>query len=160
MQNFTTADIHDADPAGASVCESQFRSFGRLAAFSGPCVTVRVYEDHRQVKELLATPGQGRVLVIDGAASARIGLMGDSMAQAGAQNGWAGAIVYGAIRDSLAIDQLEFGVKALFTTSRRASVPAQWQRDLPVTFGNVTFNCGDWVYADVDSVLIRKEPLA
>jgi len=157
MKTFTTADIHDADPAKASVCETQFRTFGRIVTFGGPCTTVKIYEDHRQLKELVATPGAGRVLVIDGGASPRVGLMGDGMAETAMRNGWAGAVIFGAIRDSVAIDELEFGVKALFTTSRRACALVQSQRDIPVTFGNVTFQPGDWVYADTDSVLVRKE---
>src|SRR5665647_597485 len=91
MKTFTTADIHDADPAKASVCETQFRTFGRIVIFGGPCTTVKIYEDHRQLKELVATPGAGRVLVIDGGASPRVGLMGDGMAETAMRNGWAGA---------------------------------------------------------------------
>jgi regulator of ribonuclease activity A len=156
--NYVTSDIHDADPDKAAVCETQFRGFGRRTSFGGPCTTVKVFEDHRKVKELLATPGEGRVLVIDGAASARIGLMGDVMAEVAMRNGWAGAVIYGAIRDSVVINAMDFGVKALFTTARRSSVAAEWQRDVPVEFGGVTFRAGDWVYADEDAVLVRREP--
>jgi len=157
MSIVKTADIHDAAPELVVVCDLQFRSFGKIASFGGPCVTVKTYESHHELKEIVARPGQGCVLVIDGGASARVGLMGDGMAALAAKNGWSGAIIYGAIRDSEEINALDFGVKALFTTCRRSDEKAGCTEGGRLSFGNAIFRPGDWVYADTDAVLVRKD---
>jgi regulator of ribonuclease activity A len=149
-----TAEIHDAHPDEVAVCDVQFRSFGRRLAFAGPCATLKVYEDHRRAKALIEQPGQGRVLVVDAGGSLRVGIMGDSMAALAAKNGWAGAVIFGAIRDSAAIDALDFGVKAVGTTARRSAQDLGGAVDAPVAIGGVTFRPGDWVYADRDAVIV------
>jgi regulator of ribonuclease activity A len=154
-----TADLHDANEGRVAVCELQFRGFGRRPAFAGPCVTLKVHEDHRRVKEVLASPGQGRVLVVDGGGSLRVAVMGDILARMAAENGWAGVVVNGAIRDAAVIDGLEIGVKALGTVPRRGSVETGGAVDVPVSFGGVAFRPGDWVYADADGVLVGASRL-
>jgi regulator of ribonuclease activity A len=149
-----TAEIHDAHPDEVAVCDIQFRSFGRRLAFAGPCATLKVYEDHRRAKALIEQPGQGRVLVVDAGGSLRVGIMGDTMAALAARNGWAGAVIYGAVRDSAAIDALEFGVKAVGTTARRSARDLGGTVDAPVVIGGATFRPGDWVYADRDAVIV------
>jgi regulator of ribonuclease activity A len=155
----TTSDICDAHPDEVAVCEIQFRSFGKASAFAGPCATVLVYEDHRKVRETIDLPGNGRVLIVDGGGSLRVALLGDRLAIRAMQNGWAGIIIHGAIRDSAAIDNLQFGVKALGTTARRSSIELGGIAELPVSFGATTFRHGDWVYADADAVIVSRRKL-
>ena len=156
----STAEIHDAYPDEVAVCDAQFRSFGRRVEFAGPCATLKCHEDHKRARALVEEPGQGRVLVIDAGGSLRIGIMGDTMAALAARNGWAGAVIFGAIRDSAAIDALDFGVKALGTTARRSNIDMGGLVGQPVAFGGATFRPGDWVYADRDAVIVsaRKFP--
>lgn len=156
--NYNTADISDADPNGTRMCELDFRGYGRKRAFFGPCVTLKVHEDHRPGVELFKTPGEGRVLVIDGGGLTRIALLGATMCAKAVPNGWAGAIVNGAIRDAEELSEIEIGVKALRTTVRRSPAPVEHQFNVPVHFGYVTFNPGDWVYADADGVVVRATP--
>ena len=156
---FSTADLHDDNQGDVEVCETQFRSFGQRRAFSGPCVTVKVHEDHRPVKALAESPGQGRVLVVDGGGSLRVGLMGDIMAGNAMKNGWAGAVINGVVRDTAAIDALDFGVKAIGTTARRGTDETPGLVDIPVAFGGVTFEPGAWVYADEDAVIVSARKL-
>jgi regulator of ribonuclease activity A len=154
-----TAEIHDAHPDEVAVCDAQFRSFGKRLAFAGPCATLKVHEDHIRARALCSEPGQGRVLVIDAGGSLRIGIMGDTMAALAAQNGWAGAVIFGAVRDTAAIDALDFGVKALGTTARRNYVDMGGVVDKPVSFGGITFAPGAWVYADRDAVIVSPRRL-
>lgn len=156
----STADLFDAHPDLVRVCDAQFRSFGRHEGFAGACSTVSTFEDHRPVLAAVESEGHGRVLVVDGQGSLRVGLMGDRLAGIAARNGWRGVVIYGAIRDSAGIDALDIGVKALGTTARRSAAPAQATRDAPVRFGAVTFSPGDWVYADRDCVIVSGVPLA
>lgn len=148
-----TADLYDAHPDQVQVCDLAFRSFGQVASFFGPCATVTTFEDHTPVLRMLETEGAGRVLVVDGQGSLRVGLMGDRLAAIAVQNGWRGVVINGVIRDSAGIAALGIGVKALGTTARRGWSAAATTSGTAVRFGTVTFTPGDWVYADVDCVV-------
>jgi len=157
--SIVTADLYDIHHEGLRVCELQFRSFGQADSFFGPCLTVATFQNHEPVLRALELDGQGRVLVVDGQGSLRVGLMGDRLAAIGAENGWRGVVINGAIRDSLGIDALPMGVKALGTTARRGWSTAPSTRGESVSFGGATFATGDWVYADRDCVIIAKDEL-
>ena len=159
MSDIVTADIYDQHHAHLEVCELQFRSFGQRRSFFGPCSTLATFEDHTPVLQALQEPGRGRVLVVDGQGSLRAGLMGDRLAEIGARNGWAALVINGAIRDSAGIDALAIGVKALGTTARRGWAPGKFERDVPLLLGTAKFSPGDWVYADLDCVLVSPREL-
>jgi regulator of ribonuclease activity A len=99
--DFATCDLCDAhknDSDGAfRVLPPVFRDFGGRRRFAGPVVTVKCFEDNSLVKIVLDTPGQGRVLVVDGGASVRRALVGGNIGAAAARNGWAGVVVDGAM---------------------------------------------------------------
>jgi regulator of ribonuclease activity A len=159
VTDIVTADIYDQHHAALQVCELQFRSFGKRRSFFGPCSTLSAFEDHTPVLDALQQPGEGRVLVVDGRGSLRVGLMGDRLAEIGAKSGWIGLVINGAVRDSLGIDLLDLGVKALGVTARRGWTPTEGERDAPLHFGSVNFTPGDWVYADQDCVLVSPRKL-
>ncbi len=154
-----TADLFDAHP-GTPSCETPFRSFGQRRRFAGRIRTVKSYQDNVLLKELLGRRSDGEVLVIDGGGSLQCALIGDVIAALGMNSGWAGAIVYGAIRDSVAIDGLDFGIKALSTNPRKSSKNGDGLIDVPVGFGGVTFVPGQWLYSDEDGILVSPAPLA
>jgi regulator of ribonuclease activity A len=159
QQPIVTADIYDVYHASLDVCDLQLSSFGQRRSFYGRCVTVKTFEDHLPVLEALQKPGNGNVLVVDAGGSLRVGVMGDRVAEVGVRNGWTGAIIYGAIRDSAGIDQLDFGVKALGATARRTWVHGTGHHGVPLAFGGARFASGAWVYADGDCVLISANEL-
>ena len=78
----------------------------------------------------------------------------------GATNGWAGIVVFGAIRDSAAIDALNFGVKALGTIARRAETEVGGETDVDLTIQGARVRSGDWIYADQDAVVVSPQRLA
>ena len=153
-----TADLYDAYHEHLQVCELQFRSFGRIDSFCGPCATLATFEDHGPVLEALQKEGNGQVLVVDGGGSLRVGILGDKLAAIGADNGWVGVIVVGAIRDSRGIDHLNIGIKALGATARRTWSIGAGRHSAPLQFGSVAVRPGHWVYADPDCVLISSGP--
>ncbi|NMF87840.1 ribonuclease E activity regulator RraA [Aromatoleum petrolei] len=154
-----TADLCDAHEGKLRIVSPMFRSFGGRAAFGGEIATLKVFEDNSLVRTALEGPGKGRVLVIDGGASMRCALVGDQLALLGVKNGWAGVIVYGCIRDSKAIGGMDIGVFALGTHPQKSIKKGVGDRDLPVTFGGVTFVPGQFVYADEDGVAVSESPL-
>ena len=159
MDMMSTADLHDAFPTDVVVLEAQFRSFGSVMRFCGPCHTVRAFEDHRPVRSLAETSGDGRVLVIDAGGLLGVGVLGGGIAETALRNGWAGAVVFGAIRDSVEIAALRWGVKALGTTARRAETAVGGLVGATLECAGAIIHPGDWVYADEDAVLIARRRL-
>lgn len=152
----TTADIYDERGEELASCETQFRSLGGRQEFEGVIETVHVRNDSVLVKEALATPGEGRVLVVDCEGSLESALMGDVLARSASENGWSGVIVNGAVRDSERLGGVELGVKALGTNPRRSHQHGTGTRGQAVIFGGVVFEHGGYVYADADGILVRR----
>ncbi len=70
-------------------------------------------------------------------------------------NGWAGLIVHGAIRDRVAIGTLPFGVKALGSNPAKSTKTGAGETDVVVEFGGVTFRPGATVWCDEDGILVE-----
>ena len=112
MPTYATTDLCDAHPE-IQVCDPVFQTFGGAPAFSGPITTLKVFEDNTLIKQAVESPGEGRVLVVDGGGSKRCGLVGGNLAVSAATNGWAGIVVYGCIRDADELAEQPLGVRAL-----------------------------------------------
>jgi regulator of ribonuclease activity A len=150
----STTDVSDAHPE-AQVCDPVFRAFGGRAAFSGPITTLKVFEDNSMIREIVQTPGEGRVLVVDGGGSLRCGLFGGNLAVAAARNGWAGVVINGCARDADELDAEPIGIRALALHPRRSERGLHsGQAGLPVNFAGVVFREGEWLLADRDGVLV------
>ncbi|MDJ0879459.1 MAG: ribonuclease E activity regulator RraA [Halieaceae bacterium] len=154
-----TPDIADEFPEDVHAIELDFRSYGAVKAFSGEVVTVKCYEDNSLVKELVGTPGEGRVLVVDGGGSKRRALLGDMLAAKAADNNWSGLVINGVIRDVDEIGVTQLGVKALGTIPLKTEKLGHGQQDIPLHLGGVNIHPGDWVYADNNGVLVAGRKL-
>jgi regulator of ribonuclease activity A len=154
-----TTDLCDAHEEMVRVVEPMFNSFGGRASFFGRIATLKLFEDNSLVRKALESAGEGRVLVIDGGGSLRRALVGDQLAALGVKNGWAGIVVYGCIRDSRAIGEMDIGVFAIDTHPMKTLKKNVGDADIPVTFGGVTFNPGEWLYADEDGVIVSESAL-
>ena len=156
---FATTDLSDAHPE-AQVCEPEFGDFGGNLAFHGAIKTLKVFEDNALVRATLETPGEGRVLVVDGGGSRRCALVGGNLGALGVKNGWAGIVVNGCIRDSEEIAAQDIGVKALGLHPRKSEKGLHSAHaDKVVTFAGVTFKPGAWLYADADGIVVSDQPL-
>ncbi|MGN6224091.1 ribonuclease E activity regulator RraA [Pseudoxanthomonas sp.] len=156
--DWTTPDLCDAHPE-VQVVEPRFRGFGGRVAFHGAIATVRCHEDNSRVRELAGTPGQGRVMVVDGGGSLRRALLGDQIAANAARNGWAGFLIHGAVRDVEVLAQLDLGVQALATHPMKTEKRGLGEVDVPVGFAGVDFHPGHWLYADANGVIVSMRPL-
>lgn len=157
--DFKTADLYDAHGDALRVCEPIFRDFGGRPRFFGPVVTVKCFEDNSCVKSTLAEPGEGRVLVVDAGGSLRCAMLGDLIAASAVDQGWAGVILFGCVRDSVEIGRMPLGVKALASIPRKSQRRGEGQRDIAVTFAGVRFAPGDYVYCDEDGIVVSEAPL-
>lgn len=149
-----TADLVDDIGPDVRSCDIQFRQFGAVAQFAGPISTVRCFQDNALLKSVLSEPGDGGVLVIDGAGSLHTALVGDVIAELARSNGWAGLVVHGAVRDAAALRGIDIGIKALGTNPRKSSKTGAGERDVPVELGGVTFAPGDVAYSDDDGIVV------
>ena len=85
--------------------------------------------------------------------------MGDQLALLGVKNGWSGIVVYGCIRDSAAIGQMDIAVFALGTHPMKSVKKGIGEEDSVVQFGGVRFMPGHFVYADEDGVIVASRAL-
>lgn len=153
-----TADLLDAHPS-LEACDAGLAHYGGLRRFAGRAVTVRTFEDNSLVREIVRTPGEGRVLVVAGGGSRRCALLGDLLAASAVANGWSGVIVDGCIRDCAAIAPLPLGVMALGVQPRRSDRHGQGVRDVAIEILGARVAPGDHVYADEDGVVFAKGPV-
>ena len=149
-----TADLVDDIGADVRSCDTQLRHYGGRRMFAGPVQTVRCFQDNALLKSVLSDPGDGSVLMIDGAASVHTALVGDVIAELGRSNGWAGLIVNGAVRDAAVLRTLDIGIKALGTNPRKSTKTGAGEYGVAVSFGGVTFAPGEIAYCDDDGVVV------
>ncbi len=155
-----TADLCDRHESEVRIVEPMLHSFGGRPSCSGRIATLKLFEDNSLVRKAVESDGEGKVLVIDGGGSLRRALVGDQLAALAVQNGWAGLVVYGCIRDSRAIGEMDLGVFALDTHPLKTVKRNVGEADIPVTFGGVTFHPGEWLYADEDGIVVSAKQLA
>ena len=159
MASKSTPDLCDDYPELVRVLDPIFSNFGGRERFSGPLVTVKCFEDNSVVKELVGTPGEGRVLVVDAGGSMRRACLGDMLAEQASVNGWAGLVIYGCIRDVDEIMATDIGVQALGTHPMKTDKKGIGELDISVTFAGVTFSLGDYVYADNNGIIVSSQRL-
>ncbi len=162
--SFATCDLCDAhktDSTGAfRVLPPVFRDFGAVRTFCGPVTTVKCFEDNSLVKAAVDSPGEGRVLVVDGGGSMRRALLGGNLGAAAARNGWAGVVIDGCVRDVAELATHGVGIRALAPMPLPTEKRNEGQRDVTVQIQGVWVRPGDWLYADADGMVVADRRLA
>ncbi len=154
-----TTDLSDAQPKEVKVADSIFRDFGGRKMFHGEIVTLKIFEDNSFVRKILEQQGEGKVLVVDGGGSLRCALLGDQLGELAVKNKWNGILIYGCVRDSEALAQLNLGIKALATHPLKTEKRNEGQENISVRFANVDFVPKQFIYADEDGVLVSEKKL-
>lgn len=157
--SWTTPDLCDQFP-DVRVAEPLFRHYGGNARFHGPVATVRCFEDNSRVRELAATPGEGRVMVVDGGGSLRRALLGDQIAENAVKNGWSGFVIHGCVRDVEALARLPLGVLALAAHPMKTEKRGLGDTGVALQFAGIALAPGDWAYADGNGLIVASGPLA
>lgn len=161
--NFATCDFcddHKNDSDGAfRVLPPVFKDYGKRTKFAGQVSTVKCFEDNTLVKAAVDSPGNGRVLVVDGGASLRRALVGGNLGKAAARNGWAGVVVDGCVRDSVELAECDVGIRALALMPLPTEKRNEGQTDVAVQIQGVWVRPGDWLYADEDGIVISDRAL-
>lgn len=158
-KNIYTADLCDEFPTELQIVADIFKDYGARKFFHGAIVTVKLFEDNSYVKKTLAEDGTGKVLVIDGGGSKRRALVGGNLGELAVKNNWNGILVFGAIRDTHEFAPLDLGVKALGVSPMKTDKRNEGQQNVEVKFGGVTFKPGNYIYADLDGVVVSEKNL-
>ncbi|GAA4274947.1 ribonuclease E activity regulator RraA [Aquimarina gracilis] len=156
---FQTADLSDQYPNDLLCASPIFKSFGKKTAFWGEITTIKLFEDNSFVRQQLGTDGTGKVLVVDGGGSLRCALVGDRLAQLAIDNNWEGIIVYGCIRDSRIINEMNVGIRAINTCPIKSIKRNIGELDIPVKFAEIEFTPGNFIYVDEDGILTSPKKL-
>ena len=164
MVSFATCDLCDAHKSDSSgtfrVLPPVFKDYGGISKFSGPIVTIKCFDDNSLVKAAVESPGEGRVLVVDGGASLRRALLGGNLGTACAKNGWAGVVIDGCVRDVAELALCSTGIRALALMPLPTERRQEGQRDIAIQIQGVWVRPGDWLYADEDGMVVMPAALA
>lgn len=152
-------DLCDRHPSRVRVVEPLLGDFGGRRAFGGRIATIKCHEDNSLVRDRVAEPGHGRVLVIDGGGSLRRSLLGDQLAERALARGWEGIVVFGAIRDVEALARLDLGVKALGVIPLKTEKRGIGERDLVLRFAGTDFVPDEYLYADANGIIVAAAAL-
>ncbi|WP_158969363.1 putative 4-hydroxy-4-methyl-2-oxoglutarate aldolase [Paraglaciecola sp. L3A3] len=156
---FTTPDIFDEHRDQVEVAESGLFHYGGNSKFYGQAVTVTCPEDNSKAVELLKTSGKGKVLVINGFASKKFAFIGDIMADNAIKNDWQGIVVNGCVRDIEILKEMPLGVMALGCVPRSTFKRGFGDTDQTVDFLSTRIEPNNWLYADVNGLVVSKIPL-
>ncbi|NBI30150.1 ribonuclease E activity regulator RraA [Chengkuizengella marina] len=156
---FKTTDLCDEYAEELSICQTEFRSFGKKQAFFGPIATVKIFEDNVLLEEALKTVPERSVLVVDGGGSKKCALMGDRLGEIGVSRGLSGIIINGCVRDSVDLSKLEFGIRALGTNPLKSKKEGKGTMNVILKFGEMTWVPGEYVYADEDGIIVSPRKI-
>jgi len=121
----------------------------------GPALTCACApEDNLALHAALYQAQPGAVLVCDGTGSKRCALFGELMATDAVNQGLAGLVVAGPVRDIADIGGLGFPVWCTGTAPGQAAKVAVVSVGLPVVVGGVLVASGDQLIADRDGVVV------
>ena len=152
-----SADLCDQLGSAAQLCQAAWQSYGGRASASGRIQTLRCQEDAGLLRQTLGTAGDGRLLVVDVRASLRVAVLGDRMARIGLDNGWAGLLVYGAVRDTELLANMDLAVFALGRTPLRGTGNGGGELGLALQLGDARLQPGDYLVMDPDGVVVAPQ---
>jgi len=152
-------DLADDYGTRIRVLQPLFRDYGAITSFHGPVTTIRCREDNALLKATLSTPGEGRVMVVDGGGSLERALFGDNLGSILIKHGWAGVLINGAVRDVEFLKSMPLAVRALAICPTPPRKEGTGERDVIVSFAGVTISPGEWVYADENGIILSATPI-
>ena len=156
---YSVPDICDDFPEGIRVLEPLFSDYGKNRRFGGEIITIKCFEDNSLVRDLVNKEGNGRVIVVDGGASLRHALLGDLLAGKAAENGWAGLVINGCVRDVEILETIDLGIRALSCHPLKTDKRGEGQLNVAVSFAGVRFNPGSFLYADANGMVLACKDL-
>lgn len=158
--SFAIADICDENQdKQIQVLSSEYKNFGGLKKCAGEIVTVKLDKSNWGLLEMLRDEqGDGKVVVVENARYF-YGVVGDRLLTYAKNNNWKAIILNGYVRDTEVTKDIDVALFAVGTCPLRCFDKTNSSKGIELSFGGVTFNQGDYLYADSDGVIVSKEKL-
>jgi regulator of ribonuclease activity A len=153
-----TADICDEYRDEVQVLSHDYKSYGGIETCHGPIATIKLDEENSDLISMLKEPGKGRIAVVD-VGGAFYAVVGENLMKFARDNGWAGILINGYVRDTKITKTIPVGLWALGTCSRKSHDKRPAQRDIELKFGGVTFRNGEYLVADHDGIIVAPKEL-
>lgn len=156
---FFTADICDEHSDKVFVLGPEYKNYGGSEKCQGQIVTIKLDKNNSDLITLLRDKdGTGKIVVVD-VDKAYFAVVGENLMKFAHQNNYAGIIVNGYIRDTFQIKDIPVALYALGTCPRKYIPVTQGEQHIQLSFGDVDFNDGDYLYADTDGVIVTPEKI-
>ncbi len=150
-------DLFDLYPEQLQLAEPLFNDYGGKIIFSGEIITVSCFNDNSKVKELVATDGTGKVMIVDGKGSTTHALLGDMLAEQAVTNGWEAIVINGCIRDAGTIATLPIAVKALGCNPIKTEKLGIGEINTNISFAGIEFVAGQYIYGDANGLAVSEK---
>jgi regulator of ribonuclease activity A len=89
----------------------------------------------------------------------RKALLGGNLAASAARNGWAGVVIDGCVRDLEELSGANLGIRALAAMPMPTEKRNEGQSQIPVQIQGTWVRPGEWLYADLDGIVVSANPL-
>lgn len=155
---FYTADLCDKYPEHVQVLDSIMKSYGGSKRVMGQIVTIKLPGHNKTLVELLKSEGAGQIAVVDVDAK-YTAVVGDNLMKFAYENNWAGIVINGYVRDTKNTKEIDVGLFALGTCPKKTMEVKEGSLHDTLSFGGITFNEGDYLYADRDGIIVSAMPL-
>ena len=157
---FSTADLCDENQdKNIQVLSSEFKNYGGLDGFFGQITTIKLNKSNWDLLSMLRDEnGDEKIVVVD-VDREFYGVVGDKLSLFAERNNYKAIIINGYVRDIKETNKFKIGLVALGTCPLRNFEKTNGERDIELKFGGVTFNSGDFLYADEDGIIVCSEEL-
>ena len=150
-----TADICDKNDKNLQVLDPIFKSYGGISQCHGSITTIELFEDNGDLVSLLRDEkGEGRICVVD-VKGDYCAVVGETLMGYAYENGWAGIVINGYVRDTHQTSQIPVGLFALGTYPLKSVKKQKSNRDVELNFAGVNIKVGDILFADNDGIIIQ-----
>ncbi len=155
---FFTADICDEHRDKVQALANRYHSYGGTEVCQGTIATIKLDEENSDLITMLKEPGLGCIAVVD-VDGAYYAVVGENLMKFARDNGWAGILINGYVRDTKVTKTIPVGLWALGTCPRKSHDKKAAKRDIDLTFGGVTFRNGEYLLADSDGIVVITKDL-
>lgn len=156
---FYTADICDEFSEQASTLGPGYQNYGGAERMQGQIITIKLDRNNSDLIALLRDEdGSGKVVVVD-VAQAYYAVVGENLMNFAHQNNYSGILVNGYIRDTAQIRAIPVALFALGTCPRKYIPVTRGERAVDLSFGDLSFKNGEYLYADADGLIVCPQKI-
>lgn len=157
---FSTADLCDENQnKNIQVLSSEFKNYGGLEGFFGQIVTFKLDKSNWDLLSMLRDENGAEKIVVVDVDREFYGVVGDKLSLFAERNNYKAIIINGYVRDIKETNKFKIGLIALGTCPLRNFEKTKGEKNIELKFGGVTFNSGDFLYADEDGIIICSQEL-